>query len=88
MIAALMRFKPSKTTDGCERGVAAFDDEPHRVTLEVLVVGVLDLRGRENRYGLVEAILRIVERRLRVITRIHETHELARLDFRAWNMNS
>jgi len=63
--------------------VAAFDDEPHRVTLEVLVIGVPDRRS-----GFVEAILRIVEQRLRVIMRIHETHELARLNFRAWNTNS
>jgi len=48
--------------------VAAFDDEPHRVALEVLVVGVLDHRSGKNGYGLVEAILRIVEQRLRVIT--------------------
>ena len=87
-IAALMRFEPSKTTDGCERSVAAFDDKAHGVALEVLVVGFLDRGGGKNGYGLVEAILRIVERRLDVITRIHETHELARLNFRAWNTDS
>jgi len=63
--------------------VAASDDEPHKVTLEVLVVGVPDRRS-----GLVEAILRIVEQRLHVITTIHETHELAQLNFRAWKTNS
>jgi len=31
----------------------------------------------KNEYGLVDAILRIVKRRLHIITRIHESHELA-----------
>ena len=30
-----IRFKPSKTTEGCECSVAAFDDEPHRIAPEV-----------------------------------------------------
>jgi len=64
------------------RDVAVFDDEPHKVALEVLVVGV---PWSPRRKRMDTAILRIVKRRLRVITRVHE---LARLNFRTWNTNS
>jgi hypothetical protein len=67
-VTALMRFEPCKTTDGCERGVTAFDNEPHRVAIEVLVVGVLDLGGGKNGSELVEAVFRMVERSFRIVT--------------------
>ena len=84
-VAALMRLEPSKTANRGERGVTAFDHESHKVALRVLIVWLVDLSGGENAFEIEKTIFGVVELGLCVVLRVHQAHELAGVDFSAWN---
>jgi hypothetical protein len=83
-----MGFESGQMTDCGACGEVAFDDILHEFTDMVLVVGFTYLSSGENGAEPEKTILRTVKLGLGIVVRVHQPHELAGLDFRAWNMNS
>jgi hypothetical protein len=77
------RLVPIEATDRRARGMAVLNNNTHVVAVQIEIVRLLDLVCVENPQDLVEAMLGIVELRLHIITREHETHKLAGFDLRA-----
>ena len=88
VVVAHVRLEPVKTTNRRAGSVTVLDDVSYWIAFQVLAVGLLDLSGGENALEPVKTIVGVVELGGRVTSRVHSRHELAGLNFGAWNINS